>query len=111
MNTLRQNKVSRLIQKELGKIFQVETSRYFPGGMISVTAVRISPDLGLAKIYLSIFPAKDKSGVLASINDDIKSIRYKLSQQIKMIRKMPELAFFIDDSLDYIDNINKLLKQ
>ena len=108
----RQDKVARLIQKEIATFFQRETRNIFPGIMITVTVVRITPDLGIAKIYLSIFPSNQKDEILEYIQSNTKSIRHFLSQSIKpQLRKMPELNFYIDDSLDYIDNINNLLRQ
>lgn len=111
MDSIRQNKISRIILKDLSDIFQKDAYIYFPGGMITVTTVRVSPDLSLAKAYLSIFPEKNKKEVFDLINSDKKSIRNKLSQKIgKQMRIVPELAFFIDDSCDYLENIENLLK-
>ena len=67
MDTLRQNKVNSMLQRELAEIFQLEGRNFLPGGLITVSAVRISPDLGLAKVYLSLFPVKDKQGVIDTI--------------------------------------------
>ncbi len=110
METTRQSKVSRLLLKDLSEIFQVESRNLFGGKMISVTTVRISPDLGLAKVYLSIFPSKDTEPTLKLIKMNTKNVRRILGRKVgKQLRIVPELAFFIDDSLDYIENIDNLL--
>jgi ribosome-binding factor A len=104
-------KVGRLLQKDLGDIFQKEGTMLYKGGMITVTSVRVSPDLGLAKVYISIFPANKKADVLLVVKQHTKTIRHELAQRVKnQLRVIPELAFFLDDSLDYIENIDKLLK-
>ena len=107
----RQKKVSRLIQKEIADIFLRKGNEYAPGKMISITRVRISPDLSFAKIYLSIYPSGNRNEILHSVRDHVPRIRFDLGHKVRsQLRIVPELAFFIDDSLDYIDNINKLLK-
>jgi ribosome-binding factor A len=79
--------------------------------MLSVTAVRVSPDLSYAKVYLSIFPSASAEQVLKSIDEHNKSIRFVLGKKIgKQMRIVPELRFFLDDSLDYIEKIDKLLQ-
>lgn len=111
METTRQTKVSKLILKELSVFFQRNGS-LFGNGMISVTVVRISPDLGLAKVYLSIFPDKSKDEVFKNINNENKKIRYELGKKIKnQLKKIPELNFYIDDSLEYAERIDKLLEK
>ncbi|MDR0768624.1 MAG: 30S ribosome-binding factor RbfA [Dysgonamonadaceae bacterium] len=110
MKSIRLQKIERLIQKDLGEIFLTQT-RQMPGVLVSVTNVRISPDLSLSKAYISIFPSDKGSEILNSINSQKKSIRYELGLRIgRRVRHVPELAFFIDDSLDYLDNIDRLLK-
>ncbi|MBQ3781464.1 MAG: 30S ribosome-binding factor RbfA [Bacteroidaceae bacterium] len=111
METTRQNKVARLIQKDLSTIFQEET-RKTRGVLVSVSAVRVSPDLSVAKAYLSIFPSERAEELLQNINDQASQIRFKLGTlERHQLRIIPELRFFIDDSLDYIDNIDRLLKE
>ena len=79
--------------------------------LISITRVRVSPDLSFAKVYISIFPASNQEEVLHSIQDHSTKIRFDLGQKIKsQLRIVPDIAFHIDDSLDYIDKIDKLLK-
>ena len=83
----------------------------FPGNMITVTKVHISPDLFLAKVYLSLFGKNEKQELLEHIKAHKKEIRLKLGNRIhNQVRSIPELDFIIDDSLDYIENIDKLLK-
>lgn len=109
METTRQQKINRLIQKELGEIFLLQTKQ-MRGVLVSVSGVRVSPDLGLAKAYLSIFPSEKGKALLVNIKANAKAIRFDLGQRLgKQLRIVPELAFFIDDSLDYIENIDRLL--
>lgn len=111
MEGTRLNKVGRLLQKELGDIFQKQTQG-MRGTLVSVSAVRVSPDLGVAKVYLSIFPSDKATDLLSSIESNNKAIRYDLGQRVRtQLRKIPELSFYLDDSLDYIDNIDKLLNK
>lgn len=111
MDTTRQNKVSRLVQRELSEIFQREVSDILLGTMVSVTTTRISPDMGNAKVYLSIFPTGNKAAVFKNIEKDSSRIRFLLGKRVgKQMRIIPELQFFIDDSLDYAQRIDELLK-
>ena len=111
MENTRLNKIDRLLQKELGDIFQKQTQAMH-GVLVSVTAVRVSPDLSVAKAYLSIFPSDKADELIKAIRANTKSIRYDLGQRVRLqLRKIPDLTFFIDDSLDYIENIDNLLKQ
>jgi ribosome-binding factor A len=112
MDSTRQLKVSRLIQKELAAVFQRDAKNLFGPVMITVTQVRVSPDLGVAKVYLSLFPVKDKEAVLSSIKSKTVEIRMALGASIKkQVRIIPNLMFFIDDSLDYAEHIDELLKK
>lgn len=112
MESLRQQKVARLLQKELAEIFRAESRNLFGAALISVTVVRISPDLGVAKVYLSIMGAKDSKNLLENINKNGYLIRKKLGTVVgKQLRIVPELMFFIDDSLDYASHIDELLKK
>ena len=112
MATTRQHKVSRLLQKELGNYFQKNGSEITGGKMVTVTVVRISPDLGVAKVYLSIFPATETDVSLQSISDRSGLVRSEMGKRLRnQLRHIPEFVFYLDDSLDYIDNINNLLKE
>lgn len=106
----RQNKLSRFVQREMADIFlQLNKSKY-QGKLISVTVVRVTKDLSIARIYLSIYPSEFSREILSDIQLNGKSIRGELGRRIgKNVRIIPELEFFIDDSLDYIDHIDELL--
>ena len=92
-------------------IFQQQT-RATHGTMVSVTRTKISPDLSVCTAYLSIFPSEKGEEILANINANAKSVRYELGTRVRnQLRIVPELRFFIDDSLDYIDRIDELLKK
>jgi ribosome-binding factor A len=111
VESVRQSKIARLLQKELAEIFQKESRNLFKGKIITVTVVRITPDLALAKVYLSIFPLKENEEFGQIINQNISTIRNFLGKRVRhQLRNVPELLFFQDDSLDYIDNIDRLLK-
>ncbi len=111
MSSTRQSKIERLLQKDLGDIFQKGTNTLFKSKMITVTTVRISPDLSSARIYLSLFPVDDKKEFIDYINSIEGQIRFDLGKRVRhQLRKVPSLSFFVDDSLDYIDNIDNLLK-
>ncbi|MDE6336398.1 MAG: 30S ribosome-binding factor RbfA [Muribaculaceae bacterium] len=109
MESKRQAKIARLLQKELSEIFRRQTA-VLGGVIVSVSAVRVSPDLSIAKAYLSIFPPAKSQEILANINKQSKTVRYELAQAVKeVLRKCPDLQFYLDDSLDYIENIDRLL--
>lgn len=111
METTRQNKISRLIQKELSEIFLLQT-KSMAGVLVSVSAVRISPDMSIARVYLSVFPSGKSQEIVKNINDNMKSIRYELGTRVRhQLRIIPELKFFVDDSLDYVERIDELLKK
>lgn len=111
METTRQNKISRLIQKELSEIFLLQT-KSMNGVLVSVSAVRISPDMSIARVYLSVFPSERSQEIVKNINDNMKSIRYELGTLVRhQLRIIPELKFFVDDSLDYAERIDELLKK
>lgn len=111
MQETRQNRIARLLQKELAEIFQSQT-RAMHGVLVSVTKVRISPDLSICTAYLSIFPSEKADELLENIRKNEKSVRYELGQRVRnQLRIIPELRFFIDDSLDYMEHIDQLLKK
>lgn len=110
MESKRQQKFSRLIQKELAEIFQREVPHLFGGAYISVSVVRVSPDLGLARVYLSVMNAKDGNEMLLQeLRVNTKTIRHQLAQRIKsQVRVIPELVFFLDDTAEYAAKIDQL---
>lgn len=110
MDSKRMQRIERQIQKDLSEIFLSQT-RQMHGVMVTVTKVRISPDLSVAKAYLSLFPSDRGEELLDNITRNGKAIRYELGTRIgQQIRRIPELAFFVDDSIDYLENIDKLLQ-
>lgn len=109
MESKRQAKIARYIQKELSEIFRRQTAR-MGGVLVSVSTVRVSPDLSVAKAYLSIFPTDKSQEILENIKAQSKTVRYELAQAVKeVLRKCPDLQFYLDDSLDYAENIDRLL--
>ena len=109
METTRQNKIARLIQKELSDIFQRQTSA-MRGTLVSVSACRISPDMSICRAYLSVFPSEKASEVVQNVNANQRQVRYELGTRVgKQLRIIPELKFFVDDSLDYAQHIDELL--
>lgn len=110
METTRQQKISRLLQKELSTIF-LGVAHNFQGILISTTKVHVSPDLSVARVYLSIFPSERGEEMLQLINEKSVSIRHDLAGRTRFqLRTVPELTFYIDDSLDYMEHIDNLLK-
>lgn len=111
METTRQNKIARLIQKELSDIFQRQTSSMH-GVLVSVCTCRISPDMSICRAYLSVFPSEKAEEIVSNINANQRQVRYELGTRVgKQLRIIPELKFFIDDSLDYAEHIDELLKK
>lgn len=111
METTRQQKIQRLLQKELADIFQKQTAQ-MRGVLVSVSAVRISPDLSVMRGYLSVFPSERAQEIIGNINAQSPQLRFELGRRVgQQLRIIPELKFFQDDSLDYLDNIDRLLQQ
>ncbi|MBO5875124.1 MAG: 30S ribosome-binding factor RbfA [Alistipes sp.] len=112
MESTRQQKIARQIQRDIADIFQKEAAAIVRGVMVTVTTVRVSPDFGYAKIYVSVFPFDKGEAVLAALKNNNWMIRRALGQRIRFqLKVVPELEFFIDDSLEYIENIDNLLKE
>lgn len=112
MENTRQQKIARQIQRDIADIFQKEAAAIVRGVMVTVTTVRVSPDFGYAKIYVSVFPFDKGEAVLAALKNNNWMIRRALGQRIRFqLKVVPELEFFIDDSLEYIENIDNLLKE
>ena len=110
MESKRQQKFSRLIQKEIAEVFHREVTHLFHGAYISVSTVRVSPDLGVAKIYLSLLLGGDSKGILQEIRENTKAIRHALAQRIRnQVRVIPELIFYLDDSAEYAARMDKII--
>lgn len=110
MESTRQSKIARLIQKELSEIFLLQ-AKSMPGVLVSVTSVRVSPDLSIARAHISVFPSERGDEIVSNLNGNVRAIRYELGVRLRhQLRIIPELKFFIDDSLDYLERIDELLK-
>jgi ribosome-binding factor A len=112
MESKRQEKFASLLQRDLGEIFQRLARDVFGGTFITVSGVKVSPDLGYAKVYLSFFNVAGKEEKLNSIRSYGKEIRKQLAARIKkQVRKIPELEFFVDDSLDYVHHMEEVFRK
>lgn len=101
-----------MIQKDLGDLFQTASKDIFGGAFITVSGVRVSPDLGLARVYLSFFQTADKEVLLEKVNLYSKELRRQLANRVRnQVRKVPELVFFVDDSLDYAMHMEEVFKR
>jgi ribosome-binding factor A len=108
----RQKQVSQLIQQEMSDIFLREGVNIIDGGMVSISKVSVTPDLLEARIYLSMFQIKDRAALLKSVKERTGEWRNLLGQRVKnQLRRIPELQFFIDDTLDYVFKMEELFKQ
>jgi len=111
VETNRQKKIAGVIQKDLAEVLQADARNGLRGVIISVSKVSVTADLGQAKAYLSVFPSDKREAILKAVNENTTSIRHELSQRTKhQLRRMPNLLFFGDDSLDYIENIDNSLQ-
>ena len=109
MESKRQQKFARVIQKDLGEIFQREGNTYLPNVMITVTKVRATPDLGVVRVFLSFFNAPDTDSAIKAIREKTAEIRYTLGKRIKdQVKTVPQLDFFIDDTNEYVERMDKL---
>ncbi len=111
MSSIRQSRIEGVIQEELSTFFQRNAREICLGAMVSVTVVRVTPDLSLARCYLSIFAGPPKEEVLQNIELNAKGIRGEVGRRLKNMKHIPNLAFFIDDSIDYANEIDQLLKK
>ncbi len=108
----RQLKVAKELQKDLAEIIRSKGMAMFGGAMVSVTEVRISPDLSVAKVYVSIFPSSKAEAAMQIIEDNARAIRGELGRLVaKQFRIVPELVFHLDSTLDYVEHIDELLKK
>lgn len=111
MGSIRQNKIEKVIQEEVALIFQRNAREFCKGAMVTPTVVRVTSDLSIAKIYLSIFAGPSKEEVFEEIQLKKSRIRGEVGKRLKNMRHIPDLQFFIDDSLDYAEKIDELLKK
>ena len=112
MDSTRQQKIARLLQRDIAEIVQEEMADATRGALVTNTMVRVSPDLAYAKIYVSVFPFERSNAILEAINEQSWLIRKMLGARIRnQLKVVPELEWFIDDSLEYIENIDSLLKK
>ena len=112
METTRQQKIAKQIQKDAADIFQKEGAQIVRGALVTVTAVRVSPDFSYAKIYVSIFPFEQSDEVLERLEHQNCFIRRALGQRLRnQLKNVTEIQFFLDDSLEYIENIDRALKE
>ncbi len=110
--TTRQQKIARQIQRDMAEILQRDGAAIAGGSMITVTTVRVSPDFGYAKVYFSIFPFTKSGEVMEALEKNNWLLRRELGKRIRnQLKVVPELQFFLDDSLEYIENIDTLLKE
>ena len=110
MESTRQSKIARLIQKELSEIFLLQ-AKSMNGVLVSVTSVSVSPDLSIARAHISVFPSERGQEIVKNLTANMKAIRFDLGNRLRhQLRIIPELKFFIDDSLDYLERIDELLK-
>lgn len=111
MDSNRLKKVAGQFQKDLAEIFRSMAQSSFRGLLLTVTRVTITTDLSLARCYISVFPAKDKQEVIDWLNENKASIKNDLVKKLKgQLRKMPDLIFYLDDSIDREEELNRILK-
>ena len=112
MENTRQQKIAKQIQKDVAEIFQKEGAAIVRGMLVTVTAVRVSPDFGYAKIYVSVFPFERSGELMLSLEENLRVVRGALGQRLRnQLKSIPEIQFFLDDSLEYIDQIDRALNR
>lgn len=112
MASIRQQKISSLVQRELALIFQREGSQKYSGAMVTVSEISVTTDLSIAKVYVSLFTKLDKQEILKEIKSNSKYYKHELAKILRHhLRKMPDFQFYLDDTLDYNEEIDRLLKQ
>ncbi|MRX47460.1 ribosome-binding factor A [Pedobacter puniceum] len=112
MESKRQQKFARVIQKDLGEIFQRDAAAFLPGIMITVTKVRATADLGMARVFLSFFNAPNPNLAISTIKTHSSEIRYMLGKKIKdQVKGIPQLDFFLDDTNEYVDRMDKIFSK
>lgn len=109
MESKRQQKFAGVLQEELATIFQREGAEYLPNTLVTITKVRVSPDLGVAKVYLSFLNTNETAISIATVNSHAGEIRYKLGARIRhQVRVVPTLSFFLDDTNIYVEHMDKI---
>ena len=112
IESTRQQKVAKEIQKVMAEIIRSKGMAAFGGALVSVSGVKISPDLSIAKIYVSIFPSDKAEAVMGVLDENGRALRGELGSKVgKQLRIVPEIAFYLDSSLDYVEHIEELLKK
>lgn len=108
----RQLKVASQLQRDMAEIIRSKGMAFFGGALVSVSGVKISPDLSVAKVYVSVFPSAKAAEVMKVLEDNSRALRGELGAKVaKQLRIVPEIAFFLDSSLDYVEHIEELLKK
>ena len=112
MESKRQQKINKLIQKELSEVFHKECSNLVQGKLITVTIVRVSSDLGLVRIYLSIMPDKAGPALIEHLTEEVSSIRHAMGNRLRnQLRKIPEFRFYLDDTAQYASKMNQVFNE
>lgn len=110
--TTRQLKIDSQLQRDMAEIIRQKGMQFFGGALVSVSGVKISPDLSVAKVYVSVFPSEKAGASMKILEDNVKPLRGELGRRVaKQLRIVPEIAFFLDSSLDYVEHIEELLKK
>lgn len=111
MDSIRQQKIAKVLQKEISELLQKEGKHFCGKALVTVTNTRITPDLSIAKVYLSIFGVDDKNSIIENFKNSESELRFLMGKRIRnQLRHVPQFHFYIDDSLDYIEKIDKALK-
>lgn len=112
IESTRQLKVASQLQRDMAEIIRLKGMPFFGGALVSVSGVKISPDLSVAKVYVSVFPSAKSDAVMKILEDNSRVLRGELGAKVaKQLRIVPEIAFFLDSSLDYVEHIEELLKK
>jgi len=112
MESKRQQKFAGVLQEELAQVFQREGGAFLPNTLVTITRVRVSPDLAVAKVYLSFFNTSNTTLSINTVNAHAGEIRYKLGARIRhQVRVVPELTFFVDDTNEYVERMDHLFEK
>ncbi|MCX2494712.1 30S ribosome-binding factor RbfA [Pedobacter sp. PF22-3] len=112
MESKRQQKFAGVLQEELAQVFQREGAAFLPNTLVTITRVRVSPDLAVAKVYLSFFNTNNTALSINTVNSHAGEIRYKLGSRIRhQVRVVPELTFFVDDTNEYVERMDHLFEK